>query len=306
MEHKLIMENWRRFLQVESLDSETLARSRRWRKAPWYKKIWLNLVDSDPNIPQGGLEIFGGPLVIARHAAQAARVAKAGKAGRITSKSKFTPATLSNLKNINKQMDTLAIEIKRHIRFNIPMSSRSAALIARHMPKYKASGKVFRGMHVSAKKLKELFPSLPINFLLRKGPGVHVIKPPSKFVPRGGAKKTSSWSTEFNEASYYSQHGTMGQGAGQIEVLYVTRAGGSNPGIQITKIAKDTKHIDAVSDYAEVAMIGEVSLERIIIINKAGLPKGQHVPRFEEITKAPEGFYKAGSREEMFKTRDKW
>lgn len=172
------------------------------------------------------------------------------------------------------------------------------------MPKYKASGKVFRGMHVSAKKLKELFPSLPIDLLLRKGPGVHVIKPPSKFVPRGGAKKTSSWSTEFNEASYYAQHGTKGQGAGQIEVLYVTRAGGSNSGIQITKIAEDTKHADAVSDYAEVAMIGEVSLERVIIINKAGLQKGQHVPRFEEITKAPEGFYKAGSREEVLKTRD--
>tara|TARA_Y100001978_G_scaffold202602_1_gene224303 strand:+ start:233 stop:1147 length:915 start_codon:yes stop_codon:yes gene_type:complete len=301
---KLIMENWRRFLQVESLSAETLARSRRWRKAPWYKKIWLSLVDSDPNIPSSGLELFGGPLVVARHANRAARLSKSSKAGRVTGKANFARATLSSLKSINKQMDTLAIELRRHIRSNIPMSSRSAALITKHMPKYKARGKVFRGMHVSAKKLKELFPSLPIDFLLQKGPGVHVIKPPSKFVPRGGTKKTSSWSTEFNEASYYAQHGTKGQGAGQIEVLYVTRAGGSNPGIQITKIAEDTKHVDAVSDYAEVAMIGEVHLDKIIIINKTGLPKGQHVPRFEEITKAPAGFYKAGSREEVLKTRD--
>jgi len=188
--------------------------------------------------------------------------------------------------------------LTKHIRGNIPISKEVAQNIIKKFPNLKVAGEtVYRGMRVDADYILKHYG----DEILNKGPGLHVVEVNKKFKPRSGAS-TSSWSLDFDEASVWAQGGVGSNPAKYsnkpFEIIFV--GGKNSEGLNISAAAEKLGHAARWDDQAEVAMMGAVNVERVIIVSRQGMQKGQHVAATVGQKISP-GFYPAGSREEILK-----
>ena len=252
------------------------------KKRKTKRGLFNRYFDANPDeLKMGTVDLAGTGLLVrqlarAKQVSLAAKTAKASKAA-------------SNTVNLSQKLT-------KHIVDNIPIDATTARAVISRNAAMAAKGAVYRGMHVTEDYIKATYPQT-----LAKGPGVHVVQTTRSARPRSGTS-TASWTEDFSEASLWGQGGAQGARANQtIEIIYVAKAAEKgNQGLHISKLARGMRHADEAADHAEVAMIGRVKLDKIIIINRTGLQPGQHLARFENL--AP-GFYPAGSREQILKLR---
>jgi hypothetical protein len=183
----------------------------------------------------------------------------------------------------------------KHIVDNILISKKAAQSVIAQFPKLKIFNReVYRGMKVDADYIIKNYG----DEILSKGPGVHVIEVKQTFKPRSKSG-TSSWSLEPGEADVWSQGWGKAKGTGDTPFEITFIGGRNSQGLNISAAAEKVGHTERHMDWAEVAMIGNVDVYKVIIVNTQGLEKGQHLLRGASITKLKSGFYPPGSRKEI-------
>jgi len=202
------------------------------------------------------------------------------------------------LKNMSLEGKNIIDVLKQHIVKNVAISAKAGMEIIEKYPSLKVvNTSVFRGMKVDASYIIKNYGEDIIN----KGPGVHVISVRKKFKPDSG-RGTSSWSLDPDEADFWA--GDLNPGArAKNKPFGISFTGGrGSVGVNISKAAEKLGHAARHNDWAEVAMIGDVMVDKVVIVNSQGLQKGQHIIRSTAMAnKLKPGFYGAGSREEVFK-----
>jgi len=216
------------------------------------------------------------------------KVAEA-EAKAVAAVNKVQRATKQGINNFNTFLT-------KHIVDNIPINKETALNIIKKFPGLGVMNRaVYRGMKVDADYIIKHYGDEIIN----NGPGVTVLNVSKKFKPRGKAT-TSSWSGDFTEADVWSQggfHSKTKLADKPFEIIFV--GGKGNKGLDLTAAAKKLNNPHQTDDWAEIAMIGDVNVEKVIIVNRQGLQKGQHVAKNQNLSS---GFYPAGSRQEILKT----
>jgi len=195
--------------------------------------------------------------------------------------------------------------IIKHVVENIPINKATALKIIEKFPILRVANKpIYRGMRVDANYIKKNFGDDIFRTCCAGQRGTHVIEVNTTLKPKSKSG-TSSWSLDASEGDIWAR----GWGAAPdkpYEILYVSGAK-SSEGLNMSATATGLGDMSAkIGDWAEVAMIGAVDVEKVIIINRT--KKGVRVDTpgrgyvgaksaMDANLKA--GFYPAGSRKEI-------
>ncbi len=214
---------------------------------------------------------------------------------------KVSKKILSSVENLSKTKKLVYNELEvfaKHIKDNIPIPKNIALDIIKKAPGAAVKGKpVYRGMTVSKEYILKNYGQE----ILSKGPGVHVIDIKKSFTPRKGTG-TSSWSLDPSESTLWSG-GVLNKKSFNPETdvkLLIVGGGPNDVGLNITKRADEIGSKYTHFDQAEVSMIGNVEIQRVVItVGTSPKGKGFLSDSFAANKKMKPGFYPAADRPEM-------